>query len=287
MYYTDVIAALRDQFINNDAQTPFFVSQYTGREQFADDARKLDKLRVALGQRDSATANALTITDTSTLNPPTLFDILRQAETKLVTSDLMNTFVTTFFDDLKAKLAKSELAEFFGIDLSEYDDFHEPTANRFIIETLSHEKRPDNFVTAEISRKNRTANRFLLGSQALLSALYDDEQYVAQYDLTLNCKMSRAQLCATLTPTFSTLQRIVLVVTCAPSLETCYVFESVTQHKLYDFKKYDVDGSKAVQRWYKFDWNESTSGAVQKISNSLAELVRVQIENSAKRFGSG
>ena len=87
-----------------------------------------------------------------------------------------------------------------------------------------------------------------------LADWYDDEQYVEMYDLELNCKMSRAQLRVTLTPKFSTLQRIVLIVTCAPSLEICYVFEIATQHMLHDFGKYDVDGTKAVQRWYKFNW---------------------------------
>jgi hypothetical protein len=100
VYYTDVIAALRDQFIGNDAQIPFFVSQYTGREQFADDAHKLDKLREALRQREAAIA--LTVTETAPpADPPTMAELLSSAEAKLVTPELMNTFVATFFDKLK------------------------------------------------------------------------------------------------------------------------------------------------------------------------------------------
>ncbi len=68
------------------------------------------------------------------------------------------------------------------------------------------------------------------------------------------------------------------------SLEICYVFEVATQHMLHDFGKYDVDGTKAVQRWYKFDWKESTDGVVRKISDTLAMIVLNHIENTAKRL---
>src|SRR6202048_2850847 len=286
VYYTDVIAALRDQFINNDAQIPFFVSQHTGREQFADDAHKLDKLREALNLREAATATALTVTETMPpAAPPTLLGLLMSAEAKLVTPELMSTFVATFVDNLKEHLAKADFAELFHLEFVEHDDFLEPTAKRFIIEIPSREKRADNFVTAEISRKRRGANPLLGSAMAMtLAGWYDDEQYVQMYDLELNCKMSRAQLRVTLTPKFSTLQRIVLVVTCAPSLEVCYLLEVVTQHMLHDFGKYDVGGTKSVQRWYKFDWKESTDGVVRKISDTLSGIVKSHIENTAERL---
>jgi len=288
VYYTDVIAALRDQFIGNDAQIPFFVSQYTGREQFAEDAHKLDKLREVVKQRERPTATAVAITEAMPpAVPPTLTELLSSAETKLVTPELMSTFVSTFFDNLKGQLSKADFAEFFQLEVAEHSDFQEPTAKRFIIEVLSREKRPDNFVTAEISRKHRRTNPLLGSAVAMAFAgWYDDEPYVEMYDLELNCNMSRAQLRVTLTPKFSTLRRIVLVVTCAPSLETCYVVEVATEHKLHDFGKYDSDGAKAVQRWYKFDWKESTDGVVRKISDTLSTIVRNHIENAAKRLGS-
>ena len=96
--------------------------------------------------------------------------------------------------------------------------------------------------------------------------------------------MARAQLRVTLTPKFSALQRVVLVITCAPSLETCYLFEVVTQHMLHDFGKYDTDGTKVVQRWYKFDWKESTDGVVGKISDALSKTVQSHIESTADRL---
>jgi caspase domain-containing protein len=289
VHYLDLIGALRDQFIGNEGPIPFFVQQGTGREEFVDDAHKLDRLREAIKQREMATSPALTAPEAAPpTKPPTVAELLSLAEAKLVTPELMSSFVATFFDKLKDKLTKADFAEFFQIEFAEHDDFNEPTARRFIIEILSREKRPDNFVTAEISRKRRRTNPLLGPATAMaLSYWYDDDQYVELYDLELNCKMARAQMRVTLTPKFSTLQRIVLVVTCSPSLEICYVFEVATLHMLHDFGRYDSDGIKAVQRWYKFDWKESTEDVVKKISNTLLEIVRNHIENTAKRLGGG
>lgn len=104
------------------------------------------------------------------------------------------------------------------------------------------------------------------------------------YDLTLNCKMPRAQLRVTLTPKFSMLQRILLVITCAPSLESCYVFENIIQLLLHDFGKYDVEGTKAIQRWYKLDWSDNTGSIVKKIVNGLSSIVQGHIEGMVKHL---
>ena len=45
VYYTDIVNSLRDAFVLNDDQTPFFVFQVTGRESFVEDAHLLDALR--------------------------------------------------------------------------------------------------------------------------------------------------------------------------------------------------------------------------------------------------
>lgn len=289
VYYTDVIASLRDQFMGNDSQVPFFVSQYTGREQFTDDARKLSKLRQAIKQREEETAADLIVTEAaSPTRPPTLAELLRSAETKLVTPELLNGFVATLFDSLKDRLREADFAEFFELEFEEHDKFQELTTKRFIIDVLSREKRSDNFVTAEVSRERRRANPLFGSAMTMaLAGLYSDQEYVEMYDLDLNCKMSRVQLRVTLTPKFHTLRRIVLVVTCAPSLETCYVFEVATQHMLRDFGEFDVDGTKSIQRWYKFSWTENTSGVVRKISDSLFAMVRDHIDGVSKRFAGG
>ena len=64
-------------------------------------------------------------------------------------------------------------------------------------------------------------------------------------------------------------------------ISTC---SSATQHMLHDFGKYDLNGTNAVQRWYKFDWKESTDGLVRKISDTLSTIVRNHIESTAKRL---
>jgi hypothetical protein len=194
IYYTDLIAVLRDEFIGNEAQTPFFVSQYTGREEFVDDAHRLDKLREAIKQRQAAATTPIAAPDVVPA-PPTLSELLSAAETKIATPELMNSFVATFFDNLKRGLSASDFSEFFQLEFTEHPDFQEPTAKRFIIEILSSQKRPDNFVTAEISRQRRRSNPLLgIGMSSWLAQMYDDDQYVEFHDLSLNCSMPRAQL---------------------------------------------------------------------------------------------
>jgi hypothetical protein len=285
VFYTDVINTLRDEFLENNTQTPFFVSQYTGREQFVDDARRLDGLRSVINKPRTVGGDQSQAEQQVAAPTPTLLDMLESAEAKVAKPELMSTFVGTFFDSLKVKFSTDEFAAFFDFDFTEHADFEERTASPFIIRVLSKEKRSDNFVTATISRKYRRRNPWDLGVSAYLLSNYgDDEQVIETHDLALNCSMARAQLKVTLTPKYTALQRVVLVVTCAPSVETCYVFEVVTLHMLRDFGKFDSDGHQAVQRWYKFRWDDGTTGLVTKISKTLFETVRGHLEGAAKRL---
>jgi len=58
----------------------------------------------------------------------------------------------------------------------------------------------------------------------------------------------------TFSPKFVALKQFVLVVTCAPSLERCYVVEMLTQHALVNWGVFDPDGLEVVRRWYKMNW---------------------------------
>ena len=79
IFYTDIIYALRDEFIDNNDQTPFFVAQGTGREQFVDDAKRLDALRARLA---TTTIPSLPPEIQAPQSPPpaTLRDLLQKAE---------------------------------------------------------------------------------------------------------------------------------------------------------------------------------------------------------------
>jgi hypothetical protein len=147
---------------------------------------------------------------------------------------------------------------------------------------MHKEKRADNFVTAHYSRKLRNSNPLLAG--ALLQHYFDDDAYVETWNLRLNCTMERAQLKITLTPKFNNLQRIVLVVTCAPSLDYCYIFEITTQHMLQDFGKFDTDGSELSRRWWKLAWTASAEGVVRQIAAKFDEAMRKQLEDAETRL---
>jgi hypothetical protein len=108
--------------------------------------------------------------------------------------------------------------------------------------------------------------------------------FAENWTLRLNCKMARTQLRITLTPKFTNLERIVLVVSCAPSLDNCYVFEITTQHALQDFGKFDASGPEISRRWWRLNWRMKTDGVVARISDKLAESMRAQLENAEARL---
>jgi hypothetical protein len=283
VYFTDIIYTLRDEFLQDDFQTPFFVAQGTGRERFVDEAKRLDALRAKLAA--TTTPSSLPENAEQQVLPaaPSLRELLEKAELRMATPGQVTSFVGTFFDSLIAKISVREFADFFNLDVVEHSYFKEPTARTFIIRVLNGESRSDNFVTAKISQKFGQ-NRLALAAVSIAQMWGGDQQITETYDLDLNCTMQRVQLKLTLTPKYNILRRIVLVVTCAPSLENCYVFEIVTQHRLRDFGTYDVDGDEIVRRWYKFDWKNSTQGLVEKIVVELDGLIRDHLETTEQRL---
>jgi hypothetical protein len=282
VFYTDIISTLRDDFMQDSSQTPHFIAQHTGREQFVDDAKKLDKLRKALEEaRAAAAVPAVQSPAQAVVPPPTLIERLRAADARVVTHELMSTFVGKFFGELIRCISTEEFAQFFESENTEHASFEEPTAKKFIIRVMSKENRADNFVTAEHSRQPRTRNA-LLG--AAFAAYLDPAGYDEIWHLDLNCTMERTQLKVTFTPKFTNLQRITLVVTCAPSLDHCYIFEVATQHMLRDFGKYDSSGPEISRRWWKCAWRNGSGTIASQISGKFAEAVRHQLENAEKRL---
>src|SRR4051794_11518946 len=96
--------------------------------------------------------------------------------------------------------------------------------------------------------------------------------------------MARAQFKITFTPKFANLQRIIFVVSCAPSLDHCYVFEIATQHMLCDFGRFDAAGPEISRRWWKLSWGASTNGIVVQISDKVFETLQGQLESAENRI---
>lgn len=280
VFYTDIMNSLRDEFLTNNNQTPYFISQSTGREQFAEDARRLGALR----QKIENQTRPPTIDAPIASAPITLLDRLRLADTRVLTPEKMQTLVAQLFDALAHKLLDGDFSEYFTVEKKEHSDFYEPTTEQFIIRVLSKEKRPDNFVTANHSRKFRRQSSHLGGIGNIFSNYTDEAPYEDVWELSLNCTMTRTQLRITLTPRFMNLQQIVLVVSCAPSLDHCYIFEMATQHLLTDFGKFDNEGVEISRRYWKSPWSNSTNGIVQQIIAKLRETVQTHLESAEKRL---
>lgn len=288
VYYSDVFNALRDKFLDNEDQTPFFVSQGTGRDILVDDVAKLGSFRETFKARwtiggDQDVEDDEEAEETSAdAAPLTTTELLTTADKLMADPLKAKALINELFDGVLARFKSGEFAEFFDCSIIEHSDYEEPTVRDFMVRVLARESRPDQLVTAGISRKKIRRNPW----QATISAaaLMFDEDWAETFDLELNCTLERAQLRLTLTPLYRTLKQMVLVLSVAPSLERCYLFEVLTQHPLTDWATFSTEGEEVVRRWYKLDWDEKLDQLIEKICVALENAVRTHIEETAERL---
>ncbi|RVT93451.1 caspase family protein [Sphingomonas crocodyli] len=297
VYYTDIEGALRDAFLHNDDQTPFFVSQATGRELLVDDAARLAGFRAWLSttfrapDADGTSEEDVVTpepngTDLIVPPPPTPRQILEAAESKTGSADRMRELTRALFDGVDSSFDANEFAEFFEKSLVYHNRYEEAAVEDFMIRVLAREDRPDSLVTAEIKRvrRKRTPWERMTGSLAFAMSNFEDD-FTERFDLSLNCQLDQAQLKITLTPKFSRLQQIVLILSCAPSLEYLYVFEIVSLHFRNDWDRFDTEGREILRRWYKLTWSDSADGLIEKIQNGLAEAARKHVDDVIQTLG--
>ena len=284
VYYTDLTGSLRDAYLDNNDRMPYFANQGAGRAVLADDASRLAELRTHLEQLyASDEAVVQDITDDNLEQDESLLSLLQKAEEAAVTSEQVSAFVNSLFDGIISEVNDSEFSQYFDIDVVEHKAFREENSEAFIIRVLSREKRPDHFVTADIIRKPKKRSS-VFGSLSLLN-LYDDQEVIETHSLELNCPMERCQLKITFTPKYVSLQQLKLVLTCAPSLNDCYVFEMLTQHARTSWAEFDAEGKELVRQWFKRPWPEDITWLVEGVVDRLDSSVREYLETAAAALG--
>jgi len=125
VYYSDIVEFLRDEYLHNSNQTPHFISQWTGREQFVDDAQRLDSLRRKLHEEEPAVLEPLTTTGTTMTRAlaTSPLEVLRAAESLVITPDRLASFVDKLFDTLSERLAHHPFDDTFELQIAEHADF--------------------------------------------------------------------------------------------------------------------------------------------------------------------
>lgn len=288
VYYSDIANTLRDNFLENEDQTPFFFNQGTGREALVMDANLLkdfkDHFNREWGISNFSDETAVSPVPAPPPSPPTFEELLAKAEQRMTSPDGANALIGKIFDGVVANFDATELAGMFTKDVSEYKNYTEPSTEEFLIRVLARESRPDRLVTAEIERVKKRSSPWDLSAYALASL---NPEWTEDYTLSLNCSLDRAQLCVSLTPKYRSLQQMKLVLSCAPSLEHCYLFELVTLHPRTDWEEFSSSGIEAVRRWYKLEWRQSVDHVVQKICNGLTKSIEDHINATAKRLSDG
>ncbi len=289
IYYTDINAALRDRYIDDDERTPHFVTQMSGREMFVSNTRALDSFREQFeaswkskSDQDfdaeeadvdaSATSSEVAVAEDPS-PPPTLTALLAAKEDQIAKPERVKDFTDLLFDTLIERMRQIDLSELFDLEIAESSDFDEKTSFAFMAKVLSKEERPDEFVTAAVKRSRKKRGPFELPSFAL-TALYSDDDWIENFDLTLNMRISRAQVHITLVPKYSSLQKFSLVVTCAPSLERCYVFASCTRLARTDWDRFAYEGPEVIRRWFRADWAKPNAWIIDDVLGRLDGAVQ-------------
>jgi hypothetical protein len=270
VYYSDITNALRDDFLSNNVQTPHFISQGTAREQFVDDAKRLDEYRKKF-------LTSL-VTDHEDVPAQTAIQIIRAAEAIFGKQDTAQAFIDHLKDRLVSKINEAGFGELFDVNSYSHSDYFEPTAQEFIIRVLSGENRPDNFVTCKLKDEHRKVPAFF---RLAVGNLYGGEP-PSHYELRRNCDLTNVQFTISLTPRYVALKRFILVVSCIPSLELCYVMEILTQHSRTDWDAFDTEGKELVRRWYKLKWTSNCDSLVDTITERLKDAVRESVDQIAK-----
>lgn len=291
VFYSDIVNILRDEYMDNDEQTPFFVSQGPGRDLLVDDATKLEGFREAYKKQwavSTEDAGAETGEEqgaalvTQALSP---LELLASNEGKLGGLDDAKALIDRLFDAVPVQFDGGKYGEFFEVEIEEYSYYREPNAEEFMIRVLSREKRSDNLVTATSRRVKKKPRNALEQFSALTSHMnFMNPEWTNEYDLSLNCTLARAQLCITLKPKYRSLQQLKLVLSIAPSFERCYVFELLTQHPYTDWDEFDVEGDEKVRRWYTVNWDEDPKWVTNDICEALDDTVGEHIQTIAGRL---
>ena len=282
--YADIISALKDEFLGNELQIPHFVTQGTGRDHFANDARCFDELRAQLFPVSTSPAPDTVREDMPPIHM-TLQAALLKAESNLATPEQIALFVDKLFDGLAERALSLDLRDVYALATTDHADFVEPSARQFIIDILVNQERLDNFVSAKATRRVRKPRWAPTAAAMMLSVLDEEVGATYDYELDLNYAMPRVQMRLTLTPLLKIPRKLVFVVTCAPSLDNCYVFEVGTRYALTSFSEYDTTGFEIVRRWFKIPWTAGAEGVQQQIASSMKSAIQQEL-TLARRFSS-
>ncbi|WP_439600544.1 caspase family protein [Devosia sp.] len=282
VYYSDIVAFLRDRFIDNTLQTPYFISQGTGREQFVSDATLLHGLRPRTADEP--------VTEPVDLNPApaaSLLDRLRAADAQYVTQEAAQTYVDALRTEITSGLRSRHMfSDYFT--LSERSSNYYPsdsTVYGFMARVLSREQRPDRFVTAEHERKRKRTDPFsaTLAASGVLAISPDD--YYDNFIVSNNSSITNVALEIEFQPLYLSLDRFILNVCIAPSLTTCYVFETLSRHARSDWNKFDSDGAELKRRWFRLRWDETPANVISQICDNANQQIREYIEKLAAEPG--
>lgn len=258
VYYSHIMDVLKDEYISDNSHTPHFISQGTLRFLFVDDAEKLKSFK----------SEFLSVVDKKEpVETVSSLELFKMSEAKYANYDKVDVTIKGVLGELEKKISEANLCDdYFDIEIKKSSTFASGNAKPYITRVMSKQGTDDNLVTASV-------NRVYEGGTNLVGSIFNNKPYKDEYHLKLNSNFEVIQVEFSFIPKFSSLKKISLVFSCAPSLRKVFLFEYTVKHPRQDFDTFSYDGDKQISVWYKLDWDESYDWVLDKVmSNTLKVL---------------
>ncbi|WP_371396188.1 caspase domain-containing protein [Fretibacter rubidus] len=282
LYYTEIIAYLRDIFVNEIDQVPFFVTQGDDRTMFCEDTTSLKSLAEKYQSVDTDNDTTEIIVTDEIVTELSILDKLKNVEESYVQPDQAQKKIDSLINIISESLENSKgFSDYYELKSSSEDSYLYASAamQAFMIRVLEKQDRPDELVYAKHSREYKKRRRGLLGASLMASNIFgvDDEEFVDQYDLELNCPIGKARTTFIFTPKFRALKKLELNVTIAPSLPICYIFSRWTVHPLKTWDTFEEVGQELERNWYKLNWKENSQWIAESILKEFDSFIERQL----------
>jgi hypothetical protein len=276
VYYQDIISSLRDYFLENPNQTPHFVSQYTGRELFADDGSVFKVFRSNMESKNERSEYSETKLLGEEEIKESILSELNQLDQQFTNKEKAQSFIDNFQLTLETTIKSDKLLDaFFDLEKSEFDDYEYLEEPKQICLIIQKQIRYDNLVDARSERIKQKQSIFD-------SVLMYETKYSTNYYLSLNCSLSRVFFRIVLHPKFRSIKQISQNILFAPSLDKCFIFESIVYHPLKDWSEYQEGIDDANWHWSKVNWNKDPKEIIDRCAKNFIAKVKEHLQETSE-----
>ena len=289
VYYTDIISRLRDDYLQNKERSPHFVFQASARETFVDDGALLNGFRDVFSNKYSKETPAGAVGASGSVATAlelalTTSQILSQADSTIVNQNKVEYQIDLILTKAAESVFSSGIEEFYEINCMEWGDFSEVESKSFIVKCLMQEKRHDEFVEVANKKAKRKPSILSMLDSYKFGLPQEEDPEPDDLVLKLNLPLKKCQINLSLIPKFMSLQKMSLILSCAPSLDFLYLFEVSKSYPRVNWTNFSENGTVLSRKWYRIKWEYPVSESVSSIPGRFIAAAQDHAKSTAERI---